>query len=229
MSTHSMVLRSCNDRERRAKQRERQRQVCNAPKHRSASACISCSGVKPHAFLLSCGHTAYCGPCLASMSTAGTCSVTCEVGVPHRAFLPVGTVAHLLLTSHPHFVRCSVERFRALELLLPKTDRYHVSEMFYSRVEYWLRAYPGTLFDVEQTHTLLRRSEAVYDPDNRYRLVNMLVGLCLTPWDVDVRLGTHGVCYNGFFGECPRLETAIAHAGRTRARVLQREFLEFNT
>lgn len=70
------------------------------------------------------------------VSATGTCSLTCEIGAPYRAFLPTGTVAQLLFTSHPYFVQCSFERFHILDCILPKMDRYHVSEMFYNLVKY---------------------------------------------------------------------------------------------
>jgi hypothetical protein len=33
--------------------------------------------------------------------------------------------------------------------------------------------------------------------------LNLMVALCMTPWNVDVSIGGHGVCYFGNLGETP--------------------------
>lgn len=38
-----------------------------------------------------------------------------------------------------------------------------------------------------------------------YRFFNVLVSMCYEPWLVDRKLGSHGICYHGNFGEHPTL------------------------
>jgi hypothetical protein len=42
-----------------------------------------------------------------------------------------------------------------------------------------------------------------------YTVRNMIVRLCNQPWLIDLKLGSHGLCYFGNFGELPTLTHAL--------------------
>lgn len=69
-----------------------------------------------------------------------------------------------------------------------------------------------TLLTVNETEELLQiakdRSLMSCD-DGGYKLYNVIVSLCDHPWDVDVALGSHGVCYHGNMGKVPNVYFGI--------------------
>jgi hypothetical protein len=49
----------------------------------------------------------------------------------------------------------------------------------------------------------------IKDPKEHYWALNMLVSFCEKPWDVDLKLGSHGLCYFGNFGDKPGVVNGI--------------------
>lgn len=62
----------------------------------------------------------------------------------------------------------------------------------------------GLKLSIDQVETILQMGEKIslFDGDG-YVFRNMFVQMCIFPWKVDVKLGTHGVCYFGNLGEDP--------------------------
>ena len=64
------------------------------------------------------------------------------------------------------------------------------------------------LLSKDQTEILLtivkERNMNEWD-DGGYRFYNLLVSMCYEPWKIDGKLGSHGICYHGNFGEYPGL------------------------
>lgn len=69
----------------------------------------------------------------------------------------------------------------------------------------------GPCLSIEQVEILLKLviDKGFFISKNSNRLRNLLVALCREPWNIDVNLGTHGVCYYGNLGEIPSVNKAI--------------------
>jgi len=63
-----------------------------------------------------------------------------------------------------------------------------------------------------------------YILDKSYMLRNVLVALCIHPWNVDKQLGFHGICYHGNLGEEPDLADAFNLLHRNFCHFLEDSF-----
>lgn len=87
-------------------------------------------------------------------------------------------------------------------------------------MEYFQANGSGVFLSVNQCESLLKiaSEKNIFEIDGNSRYVipkahmirNMLVALCIHPWNVDQRLGVEGVCYHGNFGDDPGLAAAFA-------------------
>jgi hypothetical protein len=66
----------------------------------------------------------------------------------------------------------------------------------------------GGWLTVSQANKILGMAEKLGIREKR-GMPNLIVQLCHLPWDVDLKLGTYGLCYYGNFGDAPSLQRAI--------------------
>lgn len=67
------------------------------------------------------------------------------------------------------------------------------------------------LLTVLQTETILQYclDKGLFEVRENYVLRNIFVAMCKHPWNVDMRLGSHGVCYHGNLGDKPSIIEGI--------------------
>jgi hypothetical protein len=79
------------------------------------------------------------------------------------------------------------------------------------------------ILTVHQTETAIKLLENA----SSHRLtnwLNLMVALCMNPWLVDVKVGRHGVCYFGNYGETPKSMEAAFAIVRYNFQMLHRRY-----
>lgn len=101
--------------------------------------------------------------------------------------------------------------FKYLVMIKSPPFTIHKLGMLYKTLRKEYMAWNRPYITVAQCEALLELciSKRVFDLHASYKLRNALVTLCATPWRVDVKLGSHGVCHHGNMGYVPETPMAV--------------------
>lgn len=179
---------------------------------RRRQLCLSCGQNKGEYKLTCCKSQHYCLECCIQsvINSCVSCGDICE------SFFPISRKKNF------HWVQLASEKiWRELSDCenhnLYECLKTYISMVKYSNgkeIDYTIKKIWKSYFDccnllplltIDQSHEILSlfNSKKEKVSENSCLIVNTIVAMTVTPWLVDVAIGSHGVCYHGNMGETP--------------------------
>lgn len=167
-----------------------------------------------------CLHKCVCSECLHSKQIF--CCVECSYPIYNytsNKYNIVETIDTFVAPVDPN----KVKRFISIVLLLLRgccAFDGKTTQMFVESLQSAVQDIgDGCMLDKEQCEFLLQSCLNKIQTYSIYMVQNFLVAMCKYPWDIDVRFGGPGVCYNGNLGITPCIVRAASIVRRNMHRI----------